>query len=106
MTSVNKSPYICHVFVCTNDRGGTRRSCADDKSLEVRALLKQVVNDRGWRGRVRVSQCGCMGLCEKGPNVMLHPQQMWFSEVSPDDVRQIVRAIEATLIEDEDTHLG
>ena len=97
MAEVNVSPYVCHVFVCTNDRGGVRRSCADGGSATVREALKREVAERGWRGRVRVSNCGCMGLCEQGPNVMLHPQQVWYSAVCPDDVGEIIDAIGATL---------
>jgi|GEM_PF-5778322 len=27
MPKQNESPYVSHVFVCTNDRGGERKSC-------------------------------------------------------------------------------
>lgn len=94
MAEMNESPYVCHVFVCTNDRGGKRKSCADANSPEVRAALKHVVVDRGWKPRVRVSQSGCLGLCAKGANVILYPQKIWFSNVYPEDVEQIVSEIE------------
>ncbi len=88
------SPYVAHVFVCTNDRGGARKSCADDNSELVKAALKRVVDEKGWKGNVRVSTSGCMGLCATGPNVMIYPQKVLFSGVSPDDVDGIVSAIE------------
>lgn len=93
MATKSTSPYTCHVFVCTNDRHGERKSCADGNSAQVRAALKQIVADRGWKGAVRVSQCGCMGLCNEGPNVMIYPQRAWFSAVSPWDVEAIVDLI-------------
>ena len=92
-----KSPYDSHVFVCTNDRGGVRKSCADGNSQEIRARLKAEVNNRGWKGRVRVSQCGCMGLCAKGPNVMIYPQQSWFPAATEDDADDIVARLENML---------
>ena len=92
------TPYICHIFICTNDRKGTRRSCADNGSADIRTKLKEAVSEKGWKGRVRVSQSGCMGLCGNGPNVMLHPQCVWFSEVLMDDVGMIISKVEEILL--------
>lgn len=89
-----KSPYLCHVFVCTNDRKGARKSCADGNSGEVRRLLKEEVANRGWKKQIRISQAGCLGVCEDGPNVMLYPQKEWFSGVREDDVPDILHHLE------------
>lgn len=97
MANQKESPYLCHVFVCTNDRGGEGRSCADQNSPLIRTTLKQEVSNRGWGKHVRVSQCGCMGLCANGPNVIIYPQKIWFSEVSIDDIGQIVSKLEELL---------
>lgn len=93
----NVSPYVCHILVCTNDRKGARKSCADGNSADVRVALKKEVNVRGWKGRVRVSQCGCLGLCQKGPNVLIYPQKTWFSDVSPSDAPTILTEVETIL---------
>ena len=93
----NVSPYVCHVFVCTNDRLGERKSCADGNSADIRNALKKEVNTRGWKGKVRVSQCGCVGLCQKGPNVMLYPQKIWFSQVLESDAPGIISLIDSIL---------
>ncbi len=93
MAEIHETPFACHVFVCTNDRQGERKSCADEASPELRAALKQAVAKRGWRGRVRVSGCGCLGVCEQGPNVMLYPQGLWLSAASLDDAEQILAKI-------------
>ena len=97
MANIKESPFVCHVFVCTNDRGGKRRSCADGDSLRIRADLKKKVSKRGGTKSVRVSQSGCLGLCSDGPNVIIYPQKIWFSEVSTEDVEQIVSKVEEIL---------
>ena len=94
MATQKESPYICHILVCTNDRGGERKSCADNNSPSIRTAIKKGVGERGWKGKVRVSLTGCMGLCAKGPNVMLYPQKIWFSDVSTDDVGEILSKVE------------
>lgn len=99
MPKQNESPYVSHVFVCTNDRAGKSKSCADNNSQLVKSKLKDVVNEKGWKGKVRISTSGCMGLCTNGPNVMIYPQKVWFSEVSTDDVDEIVATIERVMVE-------
>ena len=94
MLKQNKSPYVSHVFVCTNDRGGERKSCADNNSQLIKSKLKETVNEKGWKGKIRVSTSGCMGVCAKGSNVMIYPQKIWLSDVFPDDVDEIVSIIE------------
>jgi len=94
MAEKKESPFISHIFVCTNDRGGERKSCADNNSLLVRSKLKEAVNEKGWKGKVRVSQSGCMGLCAKGSNVMIYPQKIWFAGVLPEDVDEIISAVQ------------
>ena len=91
------APFECHVFVCTNDRKGERKSCADGDSVALRKWLKDEGKKRVWAGRVRVSQCGCLGLCGKGPNVILYPQKIWFSGVSKADGEDILTAVESIL---------
>jgi (2Fe-2S) ferredoxin len=100
MLEQKESPYHCHVFVCTNDRNGKRKSCADNNSQLIKSKLKDAVNKKGWKGKVRISTSGCMGLCAKGSNVMIYPQKVWFSEFSPDDVDEIVSTIEHIMTDD------
>jgi len=83
-------PFLSHVFVCVNDRRGESKSCADGVGMQLKDLLKSGVEARGWKGRVRVSHTGCMGLCGRGPNVMVHPQGLWYSAVAPADVPAIL----------------
>ena len=93
-----QSPYVCHIFLCVNDRQGARKSCADGGSnVELKNRLKEQVDARGWKGRVRVSTSGCMGLCAKGPNVMIYPQGLWFSGVTADDAGMILETVSGLL---------
>lgn len=101
MENVQQSPYIAHVFVCTNDRQGVRKSCADNRSAEVKAKLKDAVSARGWKGKVRVSTSGCMGLCAEGSNVIIYPQKIWFSHMVPERVPEILAKLEEIIAQSE-----
>lgn len=94
MAKRNEAPYIAHLFVCTNDRKGERKSCADGASARLKSELKEAVAAKGWKGKVRVSTSGCLGLCEAGPNVMIYPQKIWFSGAAPDSLTEILSALE------------
>jgi len=84
------SPFVCHVWICVNDRGGRSKSCADGLGMALKDGFKTAVEARGWKGRVRVSHSGCMGLCADGPNVMIEPDAVWFGGVAPCDIPAIL----------------
>jgi (2Fe-2S) ferredoxin len=94
-----KSPYKCHLFVCIKSRDGERKSCGDEGSMDIKALLKDEINDRGWKGRVRVSETGCLGVCGVGPNIMIYPQGVWLTQVKQSDVPEILETVEQLLNE-------
>ena len=94
---VKNVPYKCHVFVCVNDRKGKQQSCADGNSVQIRLQLKTEVEKKWPPGIVRVSQSLCMGLCQYGPNVMIYPQNIWFTAVTLDDIDFIIKEIERLL---------
>lgn len=98
MPSSDVTPYKCHVFVCVNDRGGTRKSCDDGNSKEIAVRLKEAAKTRSFPpGEVRVSQSLCLGLCEFGPNVVLYPQRIWFRAVTLSDIERILDTVEKIL---------
>jgi len=90
-------PYNCHVFVFTNNRHGERISCADGGNEALKDFLKEEIEKRGWKNRVRVSSSGCMGLCARGPNVILYPEGMCLCEVSSAEGEHILGEIVALL---------
>jgi (2Fe-2S) ferredoxin len=93
MMKRNETPYKCHLFICIKTRDGIRKSCGDGGSLDLQGALKDAVRERGWKGTVRVSTSGCLGQCETGPNIMIYPQKIWFSEVTHDDVPEILQTL-------------
>jgi len=89
------TPYACHIFVCSNVRDNPEKpGCGAAGGGELKAILKQAIKDRGWKGKVRVSTTGCMGLCGTGPNVLLHPQGLHFSAVAESDLPAILESIQ------------
>lgn len=88
------SPYACHLFVCTRSRNTEKKSCGAPGTPDLKAAIKTEIKNRGWKGLVRVSESGCLGLCTAGPNIMIYPQKIWLSSVSPKDLPQIIHLVE------------
>lgn len=87
-----KNPYKKHLFVCTNQREGEATCCARGGGVAIRDALKRYVKEHGLSDQVRVSQSGCQGLCEQGPNVMVFPEGFWYHHVQPGDVETIIQS--------------
>jgi (2Fe-2S) ferredoxin len=86
------APYQCHIFVCSNVRENNPENpgCGAKGGGALKNLLKKAVNARGWKGKVRVSSSGCLGLCGTGPNVVLYPQRIHFSAVTEAEIETIL----------------
>lgn len=70
-------PFEIHVFVCTG--GGT---CPHQGSVAVHAYLKEADAKAGLRGRVRVNNAGCLDQCGHGPNLVVYPDNVWYSHIT------------------------
>ncbi len=90
----SKPHFEKYIFVCENKRKNGE-CCAAKNSERLRVLLKQAVQERGLKGRIRVSRSGCLDVCSQGANVLLMPDNIWFKHVEEKDVQAIVeKAIE------------
>ncbi|MCE3234558.1 MAG: D-reducing hydrogenase subunit HoxF [Vampirovibrio sp.] len=89
---VTKANLNTHVFVCT----GT--SCSKNNSEQTLAKFWEVLAAKGllygkrgtMDGTVIVTTCGSVGLCAIGPAVLIYPEGVWYYNVTPDDVAEIV----------------
>jgi NADH-quinone oxidoreductase subunit F len=89
------------VFVCA----GT--GCQASGSLEVVEALNQELRVNGLKEKVMLRGTGCHGFCERGPLVIVGPDNIFYQKVAPEDVEEIVsetvingRVVERLLYED------
>jgi len=85
-------PFRFHVFVCDQQKPEGAPCCAARGSVQVLEALRHEVNARGLEDDVQVTACGSLGLCEHGPNLVVYPEGIWYSGVTPADVPEIVRS--------------
>ena len=76
-----------HILVCA----GT--GCTSSKSLTLIENLKNEIKNRNIEN-VKVVKTGCFGLCAKGPIVVIHPDNIFYSRVMPEDAESIITGIQ------------
>lgn len=76
--------YRNFVLVC----GGT--GCESSKADEIYQNLLKEVDANGLKAEIQVVKTGCFGFCEKGPIVKILPDEAFYVEVKPEDIKEIV----------------
>ena len=84
-------PFRFHVYVCTQEKPEGQPSCSANGSAAVLDALRAEVGRAGLGDEVQVTTCGSLGLCERGPNMVVYPEGVWYSRVRVEDVAEIVR---------------
>lgn len=84
--------YEKHVFVCqhTRDAQSDKKACGNAGSAEYRKKLKKAVAQAGLNKKIRINVSGCLGQCEHGPAMVIYPQTIWYGNVQPDDLDEIL----------------
>jgi len=89
MDQPKPTPYQKQIFVCTNDAKGEKASCGDHKGEEVFRKLREIAKARGLHPKIRVAQAKCLGQCNTGVNIMVYPDNIWYSGVRIEDVDKL-----------------
>jgi len=88
MEQLNQQPYERIIFVCANQKDPGEASCANRGSAEFQKKLKDYQKSKNIKG-LRVSRSLCLGLCEKGPNICIMPENVWYTGVTEKDLDDI-----------------
>ena len=73
---------------CITICGGT--GCHAYACEEVIAAFKEEIEKQGLKTKVDIRITGCHGFCERGPLVVFHPEGIFYQQVKPEDVPEIV----------------
>jgi NADH:ubiquinone oxidoreductase subunit F (NADH-binding)/(2Fe-2S) ferredoxin len=76
--------YKYHILIC----GGT--GCSASDSNQIKANFEQLLSDKNLSNEVQVVLTGCFGFCEKGPIVKMLPDNTFYTQVKPEDCREII----------------
>ncbi len=68
-------------MVCCGARGGA----------ESLAALQAEIIKQGLDDEVQVTPCDSIGMCGRGPNLVVYPEGLWYTGVTPEAAVEIVR---------------
>ncbi len=74
-----------HIMVC----GGT--GCVASHSEDLISALKSELITAGYDQEISVIKTGCFGFCGQGPIVKIHPDNVFYVQVTPNDAEEIVK---------------
>jgi len=83
-------PFKYHVYVCNQQKPEGAPGCAAHGSEKVIDCLRKEVMKNGLGDTVQITTCGSVGLCERGPNMIVYPEGIWYSGVTVENVPEIV----------------
>ena len=67
--------------------------CVASGAYDVLAAFKEEIEKQGLSAEVDTKGTGCPGFCQRGPVVVVFPEETCYLQVKPEDVPEIVSAI-------------
>lgn len=64
--------------------------CHAYASEKVSIAFEEEIEKQGLEGKVDLRRTGCHGFCEKGPLVVIYPEEICYLQVKPEDASEII----------------
>jgi NADH-quinone oxidoreductase subunit F len=65
-------------------------ACHASGSGQVAASLEEEIKKQGLSDKVDIRRTGCHGFCERGPIIVIHPEEICYFQIEPKDVPEII----------------
>ena len=85
------SAFKHHILVCTQDKPDGVPSCVSCGAKGLLEAFRARLQAAGLGEQVLLTGCGCLGLCERGPNVLIYPQGRWLTQVKVEQLDAIIK---------------
>jgi len=66
--------------------------CHTKEGVDIMMKFMEEIEERDLGGSVFISNTGCFGICEKGPIVVVYPENVWYGMVTVEDVEEIMES--------------
>ncbi|MGM0436763.1 MAG: NADH-quinone oxidoreductase subunit NuoF [Bacillota bacterium] len=81
---MNETIYRSHILICT----GT--GCKSSGAENVKLSLQDELAKHDLLDEIKVVETGCHGFCEKGPIMVIYPEGVFYCELKPEDMEEVV----------------
>jgi (2Fe-2S) ferredoxin len=84
--------YQKHVFICTNDKDAPKKCCGSERGMALVDAFKDALKAKGLQTEIRAQRAGCLDICGFGPSMVVYPEGVFYGNVQPEDVAEIVES--------------
>ncbi len=80
-------PYHRHLMLCCG------KQCEPEEDRSLLQYLKQRLAEEGLesgKNAVRANRAGCLGVCQQGPIMVVHPDGVWYCNLNRKNIDRIV----------------
>jgi NADH-quinone oxidoreductase subunit F len=81
---IKDKTYRLHLMVCA----GT--GCVSNHSFEIKTALEKEIKKQNLENEVLVVTTGCNGFCERGPLLVVQPENIFYQQLSVKDIPHLV----------------
>ena len=82
--------YKKHIFICINQRENNLQKSCGNLGLEIRNKFAEELKKINLNYEIRINKSGCLDGCAQGPIIVIYPEQIWYKNVSLDNVSDII----------------
>jgi len=85
--------YDKHVFFCTNQREDGSECCNNHGAQKARDYMKNKLKELDidkHQNNIRINTAGCMNRCDKGPVIVIYPEDTWYTYTDEHDLDEII----------------
>ena len=79
-----KDPNQSVVTIC----GGT--GCLASGAGKINESFKEEIEKQNLEDKVSIRNTGCHGFCERGPIIVIHPEEICYFQIEPKDIPEII----------------
>jgi (2Fe-2S) ferredoxin len=84
-----------HILVCNSFRanGAPQGACNKKGAVTLMQYLEEGLADRGI-DNVTISLTNCLNVCDRGPAMVVYPQNYWYGKVSEEVIDAMLDALQ------------
>lgn len=88
--AVDRHVFVCNGKSCTAVGAGAVKEAFEKQLEEKRLRYGKESKGRNPAGKIVLTDCGSVGFCSVGPAVLVYPEGVWYAQVAPEDVPEII----------------
>ena len=79
-----------HILVCSKKKPEGIPCCHARGGMELADGIRAELFKRGLENEYHVTTTGCLGICNRGPAMVVYPEGKWYTEFKREEIQSLV----------------